>query len=85
MVAETIQASGEPGEEETECFSRYLKNSTTRKSELVDIADSSWRLCLLQHQLILKFRPRLAESLCKKQNRIIDLQNQLVKKKDEDI
>ena len=85
VVAETIQASGEPGEEETECFSRYLKSSSTRKSELVDIADRSWRMCLLQHQLILKFRPRLAEALCKKQDRIIDLQDELVKKKDEEI
>lgn len=85
VVGEAIQACGEPDESVSECFSRYLKNSTTRKSELVDIADSSWRLCLLQHQLILKFRPRLAESLCKKQDRIIDLQDQLVKKKDEDI
>ena len=51
----------------------------------MDIADSSWRMCLLQHQLILKLRPRLAGALCKKQDNIIDLQDQLVIKKDEEI
>ena len=85
VVAETIQASGEPDEEVSECFSRYLKKSTIRKSELVDIADSSWKMCLIQHQLILKLRPRLVEALCVKQEKIIDLQDQLVKKKDEEI
>ena len=85
VVAEAIEASGEPDESVSECLSGYLRKSHARKSELAEIADDSWRMCLLQHQLILKLRPRLAEALCKKQDKIIDLQDQLVKKKDEEI
>ena len=36
-------------------------------------------------ELIPKFKPRLAEALCKKQKRSIDLQDELVKKTDEEI
>ena len=42
-------------------------------------------MCLLQHQLILKFRPRVAEAMCELKDKIIYLQDQLVKKKDEEI
>ena len=68
-----------------QCFLGYLKRSDTRKGEIIEIADSSWRMCLLQHQLILKLRTRLAEATCKTQDKIINLQDQLVKNKDEEI
>ena len=84
-IGESLVACGEPDEEVSDCLSQWLRSSQASKNEIAEMADASWRMCFLQHRLIQKFRPQIAEAMCEAKDRIIDLQDQLVKKKDEEI
>ena len=84
IIGEELIACGEPDDSVSDCLSGWLRENQGKRV-VAEIADSSWRMCLLQHQLILKFRPRVAEAMCEAKDKIIDLQDQLVKKKDEEI